>query len=354
MKPLVLIGCALCLAGAASQALAQTPRTTRGATESQADRDREARHEFERGRKAYDEGDYRGAWSFFHNAYRLSGRAQLLFNIGQTADRLGHDSEALTAFRMYLERLPRADNRRDVENRIRALEERVADTGRAPPPPGSSLPTPETLPEVSQPTAATPDSGAIPDEPPSPPPTAADEGPRPTRSGFYLRVGLGLGVRRDGLSGGVEGTLSGVGFAGELAFGGTLFPGFVVGGGIYSDLASSPTFEGENGGDFDLGSAHLTMLGAFADWYLTPITHGFHVQAALTFAVLAVDYQTAGVALGRDAAGVGLMLGVGYEWPVAREWAVGALFRLSLASLSDELRSHGIFAPSLMATVTWY
>lgn len=321
---------------------------------TQAERDKQARIEFERGRGAFDEGDYRAAWGFFHNAYRLSGRAQLLYNIGQTADRLGRDNEALTAFRMYLERLPKAENKREVENRIRALEERVRDSERVPPPPvpgepGASqpqaAPDPEPAPEPAPPPAA---------EPQAPPPPPEASGPRPTRDGFYLRVGLGLGLRRDGISGGTEGTVSGFGFAGEFAFGWTVMPGLVVGGALYSDLASSPTFKSENGGEADLGSAHLTMLGAMADWYLWPQESGFHLQGALTFAVVAVDYKNAGFSVGRDASGIGAIIGAGYEWPIADEWAIGVLGRVSLASLSDDQRSHGVFAPSVLASLTWY
>jgi hypothetical protein len=320
---------------------------------TQAERDKQARAEFEHGRKAFDEGDYRGAWGFFHNAYRLSGRAQLLYNIGQTADRLGRDVEALQAFKMYLERLPKADNKRDVENRIRALEERVKDSERVPAPPVAGEAPPEPNPPVEAEPPVTPPPAAAEPEPPAPPPPVAS-GPRPTRQGFYLRLGLGLGLRRDGISGGTEGTVSGFGFAGELAAGGTLFPGFVVGGALYSDLASSPTFKGNNGAEVEFGSAHLTMFGAMADWYLTPEESGFHLQAALTFAVVAVDYKAAGVSVGRDASGIGAILGVGYEWPIADEIGIGVLGRVSLSSLSDDTRSHGIFAPSVLATLTWY
>jgi hypothetical protein len=317
---------------------------------TRAERDKQARVEFEHGRKAFDEGDYRGAWGFFHNAFRLSGRAQLLYNIGQTADRLGRDTEALTAFRMYLERLPNADNKRDVQNRIHALEERVKDAERVPPPPG----TVEAEPSAVDATAVSSPSPPSAAEPPAPPPPPKAAAPRPTRDGFFLRVGLGIGLRRDGISGGTNGTVSGIGFAGELAFGWTLLPGFVVGGAIYSDLASAPTFTGDNGVKQELGSTHLTMLGAMADWYVRPHESGFHFQAALTFAVVAVDYKNAGVSVGRDASGIGAILGVGYEWPIAAEWGLGILGRLSMASLSDDQRSHGVFAPSAVATLTWY
>jgi hypothetical protein len=170
-----------------------------------------------------------------------------------------------------------------------------------------------------------------------------------------VRLGLGVGYRRDGLSGNLDATVTGAGFAGELAVATTLFSGFVLGGAFYSDLASSPTFEA-NGASAKLGAAHLTMFGPMVDWYLRPSEDGLHVSAALTFAVLSIDYTTesARVSLGRDASGVGMVLACGYEWPFAQEWAVGVLGRLTLASLSDDMRSHGLIAPSLLASLTWY
>lgn len=364
MKFRSTIYCALCLLSVVSPALAQPRHKKPSAQQAEAEpeRDKEARSQFEQGRKAFDEGDYRAAWGYFHQAYRLSGRAQLLYNIGQTADRLGRDSDALTSFKLYLEKLPNAENSRDVENRIRALEQRVEEASRVPVAP-SSAPVATAVTEVSapQPAAAepapvSPPPAAAPESdltPPASPPGAAGES-RPTRSGMYLRLGLGAGIRRDGLSGGNAGVVNGAGLSGELAIGTTLWPGFVVGGAFYLDLASSPHFVSQSGTEYDLGSAHLSMFGPMADWYINPAQHGFHVQAAVTFAVIALDLDKASAALGRDASGIGAIIGAGYEWPLAREWGFGLLARMGLASLADGDRSHGVFAPSLVATVTWY
>lgn len=311
---------------------------------------------FERGREAYDRGDYRSAWSLFHDAYRLSGRAPLLYNIGQATDRLGHDAEALAAFKLYLERVPNAANRREVENRVRALEERVKRAEHAAPPAGSAgvalsgsqgSASPETLadePNTQQP-APEPASAT-----PAAPPAAES---RPTRRGWYFRLGLGLGLRGVGLSGASEGSVRGAGFAGELAVAATLLPGFVLGGAIYSDLASSPTYE-LNGDEAKLGSINVTMFGAAADWYVQPTKNGLHFQAALCLAVMNIDYDDTSVAVGRSPAGVGAVLGVGYEWPIADEVGLGVLGRISVATLAEETRSHGFFAPSVLASLSWY
>lgn len=88
--------------------------------------DEEARAVFQRGREAYARGEYEPALAAFRQAYELSGRAELQFNIGQAADRLRHDREARDAFEAYLAALPDAANRVEVEARLRVLREEIA------------------------------------------------------------------------------------------------------------------------------------------------------------------------------------------------------------------------------------
>lgn len=89
--------------------------------------DEVARGLFQAGKAAYEAGNYADALSFFEQAHARSGRPQLLFNVGQAADRLRQDDKALEAFRAYLAALPDAPNRGEVEARIRALERAVAE-----------------------------------------------------------------------------------------------------------------------------------------------------------------------------------------------------------------------------------
>lgn len=89
-------------------------------------RDEEARMLFEAGRVAYAAGRFEDALGYFERAHEMSGRAVLLYNVGSAADKLRRDSVALTAFRSYLEAVPAADNREEVEARIRVLEQVVA------------------------------------------------------------------------------------------------------------------------------------------------------------------------------------------------------------------------------------
>lgn len=85
------------------------------------DVDQRGRDLFEEARLAYDAGDFEGAHARFRAAYELSGRPELLYNIGISADRLGRTDEALDAYRAYVAALPDAANAVSVRDRIAAL-----------------------------------------------------------------------------------------------------------------------------------------------------------------------------------------------------------------------------------------
>jgi tetratricopeptide (TPR) repeat protein len=85
------------------------------------DRDARARRLFELGRTAYENARYEDAMRYFEESYALSGRAALLFNIGQAADRLRRDDRAIEAFEAYLAASPSAPNRVEVETRLEVL-----------------------------------------------------------------------------------------------------------------------------------------------------------------------------------------------------------------------------------------
>jgi hypothetical protein len=346
-KPSRLLGAIILIAGLAAallgpqsaqaQAAATAPPPPSAATLS--DKDQQARSLFEKGRQAYGDGQYRDAWAYFHQAYQLSGRPELLYNIGQTADRLGQDADALRAFRMYVERLPAAQNRHDVENRIHALEERVG---------ASAQPAPQNLPDSGGASAATFVAPAH-NEPAPAPPAKTHTGPE--RKGFYLRGAVGLGLRSDGVSGNdLSASILGFGLALDVACGYAVLPGFVVGGSLYLDFAGRATLSSA-GQSSDL-PANLTSIGPFVDWYVNRENNGWHVQGALTLSILSLGSNP--VLTNRSATGIGLVIGGGYEWAIAGDWSVGVLARLTLAGLTADTDSHGFFAPSLLATVSWF
>lgn len=90
-------------------------------------RETRARSLYNAGSAAVQGGDFESAYRYFLEANELAPRSRMLFNIGQAAERLRLDQEALDAFRQYLADLPEAPNRLYVEGRIRALEQVIAD-----------------------------------------------------------------------------------------------------------------------------------------------------------------------------------------------------------------------------------
>ena len=86
----------------------------------------EARALFEAGRVAYSEGRFDNALESFRRAHELSGRPELLFNIGQSADRLRRDAEAIDAFEAFLEARPEHENAAAVRARLEVLHQEEA------------------------------------------------------------------------------------------------------------------------------------------------------------------------------------------------------------------------------------
>ncbi len=100
--------------------------------------DEAARLTFESAREAFVAGDYEVALERFRQAYQLSPRPGLLYNIAQTLDRLRRDEETVQSLREYLRVAPDAPNRSEVEARIRVLERALADRRPADPPPSAT------------------------------------------------------------------------------------------------------------------------------------------------------------------------------------------------------------------------
>jgi tetratricopeptide (TPR) repeat protein len=94
--------------------------------------DRLVRTHYQSGSSYYEQGRYEEALREFEEALRLSSpasRGALLFNIGQTQERLGHMEQAIASFRQYLEASPDADDAGVVAGRLRTLQGRLDATG---------------------------------------------------------------------------------------------------------------------------------------------------------------------------------------------------------------------------------
>lgn len=156
----------------------------------------EARALFEAGLLAFQNSRFEDALERFNRAFELSGREELLFNVGIAADRLRRDDIAIDAFERFLESDPPADYRRQAEARLEFLRREVAEA--------------ETETETEAPVEADPEPVPIqPEEPsesassepvPIPPEAPDDEaGAGPWVLGG---VGLGMTVLGGGLLGG--------------------------------------------------------------------------------------------------------------------------------------------------------
>lgn len=87
--------------------------------EAQADTENEARALFQAGTMAYEDGRYEAALGHFQQAYTLSQRPLILWNIALAADRARHDELALTTYRQFLAEVPDSPTSHDL--RVRAL-----------------------------------------------------------------------------------------------------------------------------------------------------------------------------------------------------------------------------------------
>ena len=120
---LLVLGLATALS---PSALAQT---------SKKEADARARELYEQGDAAYAEARYEQALDAFREAYELSKRPGLLYNMGNAYERLGRPAEAADALEKYLPHAKKSEKaviEKRVENlRKRAEEEKAAEAERA-------------------------------------------------------------------------------------------------------------------------------------------------------------------------------------------------------------------------------
>ncbi|MEP7050495.1 MAG: hypothetical protein ABJB12_09095 [Pseudomonadota bacterium] len=176
-----------------------------------------------------------------------------------------------------------------------------------------------------------------------------------THEGFYLQMTGGAGYLGTSASAaGEDLSIRGGAVSGSLWLGGSLLPGFVLGGGTSSAIAIRPkvkeTIEGQEVslGDPNLGM-DLNMIGLISDFYPNP-RRGLHVQAMLGYAVLSITQHGSS---SRSPSGIGLMGGVGYDFWVSAEWSAGVLgsFEYAGARLNDV--SYPVLSPALRASFTY-
>jgi hypothetical protein len=195
--------------------------------------------------------------------------------------------------------------------------------------------------------------------------------------GLYVRVAGGASYFSDAvesdplpLLGTVDGTLKGAAFSAQLAVGGSISPGFVLGGALFfnhmpspsaTDGASHNALGTTSIGAIDFDPTTLTVIGPFADYYFDP-AGGFHVGAALGYGFLSLGQGTdrgLGIRRVQDQSGGGwaAVVGGGYEWWVSSSWGVGVLGQLmfGLGSGEDSTGNswrHRVLVPGLFVSAT--
>lgn len=111
-------------------ALTSTPRAFAQQPTDEVDErtsnDRRAEELFLLGDSLYEQGRYAAAITTFQEAFRLSGRHLLLYNIANAQERAGRWADAVATLRTYFDYAP-VSERPAIESRIERLEERIAE-----------------------------------------------------------------------------------------------------------------------------------------------------------------------------------------------------------------------------------
>lgn len=169
---------------------------------SHADDKARAREHFGKGSKAFDLGAYDEAIAEYSACYRIVDDPALLYNIAQAHRLAGHSAEALRFYRLYLTKVPAAQNRDEVELKIAELQKAIAQlekTQNMPPDLVKPVTPPDDAPQAqpparAEPPAARPEATVL---------TAKPSRPRRARlaaGGAVGGVGLGAAVTGIALS----------------------------------------------------------------------------------------------------------------------------------------------------------
>ena len=92
---------------------------------TQAQKD-EVKLHYQRATRAYDLQKYTEAIDEYQKAYEISGDPPMLYNIAQAYRLADQPGEAVRYYRRFLQRMPNARNRDDVERKI-ADQEKLAE-----------------------------------------------------------------------------------------------------------------------------------------------------------------------------------------------------------------------------------
>ena len=187
--------------------------------------------------------------------------------------------------------------------------------------------------------------------------------------GFYLRVASGFAAYDEHLAsdhsaaGAIHGRNRGLATLGELALGGSIGRGWVLGGGIYSADLLASTYRTKTVApppELDPGLRNLALIAPFVDYAFESVP-GVHLQLALGLATLTprVIGDPATSVSEYLALGGGFLFGGGYEWDVSESWRIGILSRTTVSVLGGRDESGArwshvvVTSPGLLLTLTY-
>jgi tetratricopeptide (TPR) repeat protein len=150
--------------------------TTAFAQDKDADRKAAAKEHYQRGTSYYDLGRYQDAIKEFEAAYHLKNDPAFLYNLAQSYRLAGDAENALRLYRTYLRYVPKPANRAEIDDRIKQLEQQLANKGTGtttPPGGGGTAPPP-----IGNGTTPPPPGGGT-----TPPPPAGGVGTLPPPGG---------------------------------------------------------------------------------------------------------------------------------------------------------------------------
>lgn len=161
-------------------------------------RQERAKTHFLAGQSYYDGAAYADALKEFSEAYRISKRPALLYNIARCYEGMDQLDKAIDNLQLYLQQSPGADDREAVQTRIKNLQERLQASSRLPiHPPRPTQPTQNEEPRPPVPQAA-----------PQPAQLAPAATAQRHRVWTWVVGGVGLGVLAAALGTGIASQLS--------------------------------------------------------------------------------------------------------------------------------------------------
>jgi hypothetical protein len=193
----------------------------------------------------------------------------------------------------------------------------------------------------------------------APAPRDAASSPTGRRRGFFIEAAMGPGFFFARTSAADARTFTGGSLAVQVALGGTIARGFVLGGAYMHDeifgMSSSDEITDGDEPNLDGVGFSLQRVGLFGDFFPDP-TGGLHFQGFAGLGVL--NTRRRGVSAD-DPDGPILSLAGGYSWRLGSSSYVGALVRLTAAPFSSSETTQGedstnVVTPALLGTATFH